>query len=134
MRKRGPSSHRSLVLSIVQGSKDHPTADQVFQEARRTAPTLSLATVYRNLSALVAAGEVRERAFDGVSHFDPCTEPHAHLVCGRCGRIADFAPAQGLLTRSFREAVGEWEVAEVDLEVRGLCPLCRSAGVDSRPG
>ncbi len=125
MRKRSDSSHRTLVLAIVRRSDRHPTADDVFMEARASFPTISLTTVYRNLRALVAEGKLRERMFGGVSRFDAHLEEHSHLVCTDCGAIVDVAADHAALVEQFHPPARAWEVAQVDVELRGRCPTCR---------
>jgi Fur family ferric uptake transcriptional regulator len=120
-----PPSHRTLVAKIVHSSRTHPTADDVFMEARKVEPSISLATVYRQLRALVRDGQLQERNFNGTARFDANLRPHAHLVCTRCGTISDFDPnLSDVLESISREAKG-WTTAEVDVEARGLCPGCR---------
>ena len=43
---------RQLVLSAVRQLQNHPTADEVYQEVQKNCPTISRATVYRNLKLL----------------------------------------------------------------------------------
>lgn len=125
MTPRGAPSHRSLIERTVRSLHGHPTADDVFMEARKVEPAISLATVYRNLRALVAEGQIRERPFLGVGRFEINRRPHAHLVCRNCGAIADFDPDLTALLKPIRRRVLGWQAEEVDLEVSGLCPRCR---------
>jgi Fe2+ or Zn2+ uptake regulation protein len=122
VRARGAPSHRGLISRIVTESDRHMTADEVFVEARKAEPAISVATVYRNPRALVAEGALRGPQFAGVSRFDLNREPHAHLVCTSCGTIADFDPGMAGLMEPITRHAGDWEI---DLEVRGKCPDCR---------
>src|SRR5687767_10079081 len=49
---RRRSRRRDVILRIVQGADSHPTAEWVYERARRKIPNLSLGTVYRNLNLL----------------------------------------------------------------------------------
>ena len=53
------SKQRELVLQKVEQLCDHPTAEEIYDEAIKECPGLSLGTVYRNLNSLVDAGRVR---------------------------------------------------------------------------
>lgn len=128
MARRGAPSHRKLIERMIKKSTLHPTADEVFNRARKIEPSISLATVYRNLRALVADGEIRERNFEGVSRFDPNRHPHGHLICTTCGTIADFAPDVERLLSPVQDCLQGWSAEEFDLEVRGLCPSCLQDG------
>ncbi len=125
-------AHRDLILGIVRRSDRHPTADDVFMEARSNVPSISLATVYRNLRRLAALGELRERMFGGVSRFDAHLEEHGHFVCTECGAIVDIPVDGADVVRRLGQRAQAWEVAHVDVEVKGRCPDCRKAAAPSR--
>ena len=56
---------KKLVLDAVLRLADHPTAEQVYAEVVKEHPTVSKATVYRNLNGLVEAGRVRRVSVPG---------------------------------------------------------------------
>ena len=65
------TEQRKLILNILRSTKSHPTADWIYQEARKEIPNISLGTVYRNLKILVQAGEILEMDFgSGYSRYD----------------------------------------------------------------
>ena len=47
---------RTLVLETVRKLRCHATADQIYEEITKEHPTISKATVYRNLSLLSEIG------------------------------------------------------------------------------
>ena len=68
------SRQRAEVLDQIREHKDHPTADTIFAELRTKDPSISLATVYRNLKLLSELGEIRRLTFvSGADRFDPVT-------------------------------------------------------------
>ncbi len=84
------SRQREAVLKELQSRCDHPTAAQVYEGVRKTIPNISLGTVYRNLSELVANGDILSVSVgDGVEHFDGDISFHLHQHCRRCGIIID---------------------------------------------
>ena len=69
------SKQRELVLQKVEQLCDHPTAEEIYDEAIKECPGLSLGTVYRNLNSLVDAGRVRRVCIPGkADRFD-------HTLC-----------------------------------------------------
>ena len=85
------SRQRQVIKDFLMTRKDHPTADTVYMNVRNEYPSISLGTVYRNLSLLADIGEIRRLRFhDGVDHFDADTSPHYHFVCTECGSIVDL--------------------------------------------
>ena len=85
------SKQRDLIKEFLMTRKDHPTADTVYMNVRQQNPSISLGTVYRNLTLLADIGEIsRLRLGDGVDHFDADTSPHYHFVCTHCGSVIDL--------------------------------------------
>lgn len=109
---------------------DHPTAAEVYEEIRKDYPQISLGTVYRNLSLMAEEHEILRLSFEGSpDRFDPNVWEHYHIVCERCGRIADTDRSlqPELLSRldgAVEEATG-FRVSGRSLVFRGLCPRCR---------
>jgi Fur family transcriptional regulator, peroxide stress response regulator len=90
LRNRGfrLTAPRRAVLEVVRSIKTHPTAEEVHRLVIHRAPTVGLATVYRNLRLLVDAGLLGE--LPGLrARFDANTRAHHHFTCLRCGCIAD---------------------------------------------
>ena len=84
------SRQRESIINYLRSTKEHPTAESVYQHVRAELPKVSLGTVYRNLSQLASAGEIlRFSSIDGVDHFDADTHTHYHFVCNHCGCIQD---------------------------------------------
>ena len=85
------SRQRDSIMEFLRERKDHPTADVVYMNVRKTFPNISLGTVYRNLTLLADIGEIsRIRVGDGVDHFDADTSPHYHFICKECGSVIDL--------------------------------------------
>lgn len=85
------SKQRELIKEFLMTRKDHPTADIVYMSVRQQNPSISLGTVYRNLTLLADLGEIqRLRVGDGVDHFDADTSPHYHFICTECGSVIDL--------------------------------------------
>jgi len=115
-----------MIYDTVIEQKDHPTADAVYARLKPLHPSLSLATVYRNLNQLAEAGSLRR--VDSISEcarFDGTLEPHGHFVCTRCGRIEDVLPdCEGEICRALGAERGKLHVSSVEVVIRGLCSSC----------
>jgi Fe2+ or Zn2+ uptake regulation protein len=118
---------RRAVLDVLRGSTDHPTAQDVLDRVRRTAPGIGAATVYRALNMLVASGQALELALgDAAARYDANTARHDHVVCTRCGAAADVdAGLPPRLANRVAEVSG-FAVTGHDLKFTGLCPACKS--------
>lgn len=114
---------RELILTAVRGSDEHPTADELFQTIRAELPTISLATVYRNLGILSEQGVIRKIEIpDGRDRFDWRLTEHDHFLCRGCGKLWDFAlerPISSLVPPEMGFTVQDYA-----LVVRGWCRDC----------
>ena len=52
------SRYAEEILKTVLDSKEHPTAEQVFMQMKRSYPKIAQATVYNNLNALTVQGKL----------------------------------------------------------------------------
>ena len=85
------SRQRESIKNYLMNTKEHPTADMVYQFVRKEYPKVSLGTVYRNLSLLVELGEIiKLDCGDGYDRFDGKVEPHYHVVCTSCKDVDDL--------------------------------------------
>ena len=118
---------REAVLRALAASDAHPGAEQLYLLARQHCRSTSRATVYNTLGALKQLGAVIELEFGGAGNrYDGrMTEPHAHLVCTRCGRIEDYAPTELESTLSTVAAASGYRVSGRRLDFYGECPMCQ---------
>ena len=77
--------------------KTHPTIDDLYDSLKKENPSMSLATVYKNLAMLKEKGVVIEvNVADGKMRYDIYSKPHIHVVCSSCGAIEDSDYDQNL--------------------------------------
>ncbi len=106
----------------------HPTAGMLFDELHRQFPTMSLATVYNTLDALVGLGAVNVLgpAGDGRVHFDADTTPHINLACTSCHRIVDIASEQVGSLQSEVSHTSGYVIRGARILYYGVCPDCQT--------
>lgn len=113
-----PSAHRVAVARYVLNNCDHPSAENVASEVRKTFPMISRATVYNTLNLLVAKGLLREFVLDdGKTVFDANVGHHHHFLDEESGRVYDI-PWESLKV-SRLESLKGFEVKEYQVVVRG---------------
>jgi len=119
---------RRVILDVLRGTKSHPNAEWIYQEARKRIPNVSLGTVYRTLNILEDAGLVQEMTCGGSSRrYDGNVENHYHITCTRCGQVIDVAlPLRSELERQASVAT-DFKVTGHRLEFYGICPNCYSS-------
>ncbi len=124
------SKQRTLILDIVRSSCRHMTAEEIWLSAKEKMPSIVMATVYNNLNALAASGEIaRIRVADGPDHFDKTVPPHFHLVCDKCGEMADilgmYDPTEDI------ERLTGMKPLFVELNAHYICPGCVGGAYES---
>jgi Fur family peroxide stress response transcriptional regulator len=119
---------RDLVLAAVRKSRTHPTADEIFASVVDEHPSISKATVYRNLNLLVDEGLVRRVPLPGTlpDHFDRTLDEHYHVFCEYCGKVSDVdLPYQADLAARI-EGMDGFEVFRHEIVFHGVCPECKA--------
>lgn len=118
------SKQRELIYKAVLDSREHPTAEMVYQWLKPANPNLSLGTVYRNLNLLAEEGILIRMPFP-VERYDGDIHPHSHFRCKSCGRVFDLLldhnPAIDALAA---KAAPGFRVEGHDLTFTGVCPEC----------
>jgi len=120
---------RVAVLTALAGMP-HATADEIARQVRRTLGSVSTQAVYDVLHACVGAGLVRRIEPAGSpARFETRTgDNHHHLVCRRCGAVADVDCAVGAAPCLDPGDTGGFEVDEAEVVFWGTCAACRAAG------
>ena len=82
---------RDAILTYLQGTTAHPSAEMVYADLKQQIPDLSLGTVYRNLNLFKEQGmAISVGTVKGVERFDGNTRPHVHFFCTDCGAVLDL--------------------------------------------
>lgn len=125
MKGQRNTRQRQLVSDAVTARRDHPMADQVYQQVRAEDPHISKGTVYRNLNLLAESGEIQHVKIPGIDRFDWRVEPHYHLLCTGCGAVIDVPlKYRAELDQAMARETG-YEIAGHRTTFEGLCPDCR---------
>lgn len=97
--------------------KNHPTMEQLYEALKEENPSMSLATVYKNIATLKEKDIVVEvNVADGKMRYDISNTPHIHFVCSSCGNIQDIDYDKSLI--SYQEVLEKKEgvkIGKVDL-------------------
>ena len=118
------SRQRELIYQTLMNTKEHPTAEMVYNWLKPENPNLSLGTVYRNLNLLSDEGVITRMPFP-VERYDAETRPHPHFQCRACGSVYDLEglPYDAALDCAASEFSGH-DVDRHDLVFSGTCKNC----------
>jgi Fe2+ or Zn2+ uptake regulation protein len=121
---------RRTILDVM-ATQEHPmTAEAIYEQAKQLNPHISLATVYRTLTALVESGLVQQR-YRSVDHdrlvFE-LSRPHPLIFfhCRRCGKFFDMMCPDSLLAEL--KTTGEiGHVMQICACIEGYCRDCQAS-------
>ncbi|MHB8960284.1 MAG: Fur family transcriptional regulator [Candidatus Limnocylindrales bacterium] len=120
------TTRRAIVESLL-GAGRLQSPETLLREARARAPGTSLATVYRTLDRLDAAGALKRATLaSGEVGYAYCPSGHhEHAICLRCGRLRPIRPC---LIREEPPIEG-FTVTSHLLDFYGVCAQCAAGGL-----
>ena len=120
------SRQRQEILDFLIESYSHPTAEEVYNEVKKTGSTASKGTVYRNLSFLVEKNIIEKISMqNGADRYDYKKTPHNHAICTKCNTVFDFDYVFNMkkLKKTVQEQTGIENVSDYII-VQGTCKKC----------
>lgn len=117
---------RLAIAKVLTHSDSHPSVEEIYMHLQDRFPTMSLATVYRNVMLLKSLGEVLELGFpDGSNRYDGNNpNPHPHVICIQCKKVID--PELVTLKDMTTEVADEtgFKILTHRLDFFGICDDC----------
>ena len=114
------------IVRILAESLGHPSVEDIYDQIKADFPTMSLATVYRNIVLIKSLGEVLELGFpDGSNRYDGNRPyPHPHVICIKCKKIVD--PDLDTLEDLTKEVSAEtnFKILNHRMDFFGICSNC----------
>lgn len=89
---RRPTRQRAALAELMAETQEFVSAQDLHSKLQSRGDSVGLATVYRNLQAMAADGDVDVlRTDDGECVYRSCATDthHHHLVCRECGRTVE---------------------------------------------
>lgn len=120
------TAQKLAIALVLRETHDHPSAMVICERVRGIIPNISLATVYRNLEAMIATGTINAITGAPECRFDADTSPHHHFLCRRCNTMRDV-PADGAgVFLTYPGVIDGCDVTAARLLFSGCCPACRA--------
>lgn len=122
---------RQIILEAVQTMQGHPSAEEVYQLVHQQHPSISKATVYRNLRQFAQTGEIASVLIPGSAvRFDDRLSQHYHFHCKQCAQVLDVDMTYlDKLNQEVAQRYG-FVVDQHDVVFKGLCPNCQAKPQD----
>lgn len=114
---------RSAIKEALQAAGRPLLAQEVFELAGHTVPNLGIATVYRNLKAMIEDGSLRQVVLPGENpRFEMGNHGHHHhFQCKQCQKVFDIHSCPSDLAML---APKGFKVEDHDLTLYGRCKDC----------
>ncbi len=122
---------RVAIYEAIADSRQHPSAEMVFQNVRDRYANISYDTVNRTLLTFAKIGILDVlQGQGGPRRFDPNTYTHHHFHCVHCGKIVDFdhAPFNDLALPP--ELKDQFTVLKKSVLLNGVCKDCENTDTD----
>lgn len=126
--KSNNTFQRQVILEELAKVKSHPTADEVYELARKRLPNISLGTVYRNLEWMTDNQIILKIDIAGrKKRFDYNTVKHYHMRCNKCGAVCDIEFSQlSDMEEQLNALIGVSGIEDFNIEFKGKCKNCIS--------
>ena len=118
------SRQREAIFEYLNSHRVHPRVDKIFSDLKVEHPSLSMATVYRNLKMFEKENKVAViNTSDGSAFYDADTTLHYHFKCSKCGRLYDVP--ESCLEDGFEQSLQSvGKVEKCSLVFYGVCNNC----------
>jgi len=115
---------RTSILKSIDNA-GHINIDDIYEEVKEQYPTLSLATIYKNIILMQQNNVIVEVPMNGEkSKYELKKGEHMHLICQACGEIQDreIAPQtkEALVIENF-------QLKSSQINLYGLCQKCQNS-------
>src|SRR6058998_3616990 len=132
------TAQRQAIIETAFGTRQHFTAEQLLEWARRRDRSVSRATVYRTLPLLTESGMVRAMDFGkDQTYYDPnyADHPnHSHIICNDCDRIVEFDDEKiAALESEISHKLG-FSIKSQRLQINAACDQMKRLGVCKNKG
>ena len=117
---------RQVLFEVMQAMDGHPSPEEVYARVKKRVPSISLATVYKNIHLFVENGVFRKMSVHhGSVRVEMNEDKHHHLVCSRCKSIVDIDEAALGELPTRRVLPGGFLVERYSVDVIGVCAKCQ---------
>ena len=107
----------------------HMTIDAIYEKVIKTHPSLSLATIYKNIILMVEKGVLVEVPITGEkAKYELTKADHIHLVCTECGEVEDKphnVDADALFSSMTKNE--NFSLSKQQINLYGVCSHCQEA-------
>ena len=110
-----------ILKSIDQAG--HINIDEIYEDVKEYYPTLSLATIYKNIILMVKQGVIIEVPMNGEkSKYELKKDNHIHLICQSCREIRDIEISK---EKEQILHIENFQLNNAQINLYGVCEKCQ---------
>ncbi|ANV98121.1 hypothetical protein BBW65_04590 [Helicobacter enhydrae] len=116
---------RLNILETIQNI-GHATIEEIYEHIQQKHPSISLATIYKNVCTLCGVGVLQEiKTPSNKARYEILHNNHPHLVCTQCGMITDLDcnPRDLIFNQNLPQ---HFQYSDLSIIFYGLCQHCAS--------
>jgi Fur family ferric uptake transcriptional regulator len=116
---------RQAILDIISHSNRHWDAEELARALNEAGQQLGIATVYRGLAALEAAGLIHSIQLSDKKRYERADKKHHdHMVCTACGSIEEFCDNKIEVQQQYIAKKESFHMTGHQLLIFGVCQAC----------
>ena len=116
---------RINILASIE-KNGHMNIDDIYAKVIKMHASLSLATIYKNITLMVKNSVLVEVPIDGKkSKYELAKNDHIHLICTKCGSVEDREhPKHVLFTFTNMTKEEKFKLVKQQINLYGVCQEC----------
>jgi len=120
---RRNTNQRQIVFDSL-ACLGHATSDDLISYINKNYSNISLATIYRNLTILLAEKSIKKVKIADVDVYETVKEKHYHFKCRLCGNIIDIPTSIVPFDFSTIKTIDRNDILDCDIVFQGVCHNC----------
>ncbi len=100
----------------------HMNIDDLYKKLLEKFPSISLATIYKNINAMIEKVFLKEvKLPNAKAVYELIKEEHSHLVCSSCGIVEDIYVDSSTLVNTMKT---DFKIENTSIVFSGTCAKC----------
>ena len=106
--------------------KGHISIEDLFSTLKNIFPTISLATIYKNINTMVEKSIIEEVKLPNQKNmYELKKQSHSHTICKQCNKVCDIFVSMDTLQQQI-DSLSDFDIADSSIVFVGVCKECKS--------
>lgn len=116
------TKQKHLILSLID-KHGHLTIEELIKLINNSNQSVSLATIYRNLTILTQEEKIKKIYSNDKQMYETIKQDHFHFECLKCKKVIDVNPS--LIKITINHSITE-QIDKKELFLYGICNDCKN--------